>query len=91
MREHQQEGVAVATRLVQQGQLAEATALIQRTPGGALAPLGTPYGPDDADRPSGSPVSGIRRNVAPHEPPAAAFDRGAARPPARSATAPAVS
>ena len=39
MREHQQEGMAVATRLVQQGQLAEATALIQHALGGALAPL----------------------------------------------------
>jgi poly(hydroxyalkanoate) depolymerase family esterase len=68
MREHQQEGMAEATRLVQQGQLAEATALIQRALGGALAPMGTPYGPDHADRPSGSPFRGLDELLRPTSP-----------------------
>src|SRR3712207_2205197 len=69
MREHQQEGMAEATRLVQQGQLAEATALIQRTLGGALAPMGTPYSPGDADGPSGSPFRGLDEMLRPTSPP----------------------
>jgi poly(hydroxyalkanoate) depolymerase family esterase len=69
MREHQQEGMAEATRLVQQGQLAEATALIQRTLGGAFAPMGTPYSPGDADRPSGSPFRGLDEMLRPTSPP----------------------
>ena len=90
MSEHQQEGMAEATRLVQQGQLAEATALIQRTLGGAFAPMGTPYGPGGADGLSGSPFRGLDEMLRPTSPPAAAFDRGA-YPPARSATAPELS
>jgi len=54
MRDHQQEGMAEATRLVQQGQLAEATALIQRTLGGGFAPMGMPFGPGGEDRGAGS-------------------------------------
>src|SRR3712207_4837005 len=68
MRDHQQEGMAEATRLVQQGQLTEATALIQRALGGALAPLGTPYSPGD-DRPTGSPFHGLDEMLRPTSPP----------------------
>src|SRR5215210_204152 len=64
----QQEGMAEATRLVQQGQLAEATALIQRTLGGAFAPMGTPYSPGDADGPSGSPFRGLDEMLRPTSP-----------------------
>src|SRR5215210_592082 len=64
----QQEGMAEATRLVQQGQLAEATALIQRTLGGAFAPMGTPYSPGDADGPSGSPFRGLDEMLHPTGP-----------------------
>src|SRR5215203_2023733 len=68
MRERQQEGMAEATRLVQQGQLAEATALIQRTLGGAFAPMETPYSPGDADGPSGSPFRGLDEMLRPTSP-----------------------
>ena len=69
MSEHQQEGMAEANRLVQQGQLAEATALIQRTLGGAFAPMGTPYSPSGADGPSGSPFLGLDEMLRPTSPP----------------------
>jgi hypothetical protein len=93
MREHQQQGIAEATRLVQQGQLAEATALIQRALGGALAPSGTPYGPDDADRPSGSPFRGFDEMLRPTSPPRQRSTeehalRPAPRPPRRFRSAP---
>src|SRR5215210_976794 len=65
----QHEGMAEATRLVQQGQLAEATALIQRTLGGAFAPMGTPHNPGDADGPSGSPFRGLDEMLRPASPP----------------------
>ena len=93
MREHQQQGMAEATRLVQQGQLAEATALIQRALGGALAPSGTPYGPDDADRSSGSPFRGLDEMLRPTSPPWQRSTeehalRPAPRPPRRFRSAP---
>jgi poly(hydroxyalkanoate) depolymerase family esterase len=92
MREHQQEGMAEATRLVQQGQLAEATALIQRTLGGAFAPMGTPYSPDHADRPSGSPFRGLDEMLRPTSPPQRSPEehtlRPAPRPPRQFRSAP---
>ena len=45
MRNFEQDGLAEATRLTSGGRLAEATALIQRTLGGAYAPAETPFFP----------------------------------------------
>src|SRR5215210_9232356 len=52
MRDQMQDGMAEATRLVSQGRLAEATALIQRTLGGAPTPAASPDDPGGDDGPA---------------------------------------
>lgn len=93
MRDHQQEGMAEATRLVQQGRLVEATALIQQTLGGAFAPVGTPYSPNEADRTPGSPARELDEALRPTNPsrrrsPEEHALRPAPRPPRRFRSAP---
>jgi hypothetical protein len=49
MSDQMQEGMAEAMRLTQQGRLAEATAVIQRTLGGPFAPAEPPTDPGGAN------------------------------------------
>src|SRR3712207_8055254 len=51
MSDQMQGGMAEAMRLMQEGDLAEATAVIQRTLGSEVAPVASPDAPRGADEP----------------------------------------
>jgi poly(hydroxyalkanoate) depolymerase family esterase len=89
MSDQMQDGMAEAMRLMQEGDLTEATALIQRTLGGSslgsgLAPVASPYNPNDPSEPIDVESSVV--DDAPHAGAASgpAADRGPAPRPAAS-------
>ena len=67
MSDPMQHGMAEAMRLTQQGRLAEATAIIQRTLGGTFAPA--PDGTDVADEPGETARRAVNETTRPEAPP----------------------